>query len=232
MPQRVLSANTFAESFSANQRDRSTTRKNRNVAALSPVVYDDDGHAVQLGFPPSNPSLSAFSRTQGDQRSPCTGSRLSLVAHREEIGGRDLVAQFDSGRVTCVGRALLVKEVEDRFRFVEQFGSCFTDHHAPELIEYPLTHRCHTGGAGRSWLRGLSKLRKRYSIHAAARSLGMVMRKQFGCGKPRTFQPEGKPSRLVQFSELIVVTVLTAFRIEASRGRRAPFDFRRAATAI
>jgi hypothetical protein len=54
------------------------------------------------------------------------------------IGRRDVVARFDGGRVTSDGGGLLLKEVEDRFRFLEQFGSCFTDHRDPELIEHPL----------------------------------------------------------------------------------------------
>jgi transposase len=44
---------------------------------------------------------------------------------------------------------------------------------------------CDTGGARRSWLRGLVDVRKRYPITVAAHNLGRVLRKLFGMGKPR-----------------------------------------------
>lgn len=56
----------------------------------------------------------------------------------QAVGGREVVARFDGGRVTSDGGGLLLKEVEDRFRFVERFARCFTDHRDPELIEHPL----------------------------------------------------------------------------------------------
>jgi hypothetical protein len=50
-----------------------------------------------------------------------------------------------------------------------------------------------TGGSRRSLLRGLAKVRKRFAMAAAARNLGLLMRKMFGFGKPRVLQPEGPP---------------------------------------
>jgi transposase len=61
-----------------------------------------------------------------------------------------------------------------------------------EKVERSFAHLCETGGSRRSWLRGFPKVRKRYTIAAAARNLGLLMRKLFGMGKPRTQQPEGK----------------------------------------
>ena len=57
-----------------------------------------------------------------------------------------------------------------------------------ELVERSFAHICETGRARRSWLRGLEKVNKRYKIVAAARNLGLVMRKLFGIGKPRCLQ--------------------------------------------
>ena len=54
-----------------------------------------------------------------------------------------------------------------------------------ERVERSFAHSCETGGARRSHLRGLNEIRKRYNIHAAARNLGLVMRKLFGVGTPR-----------------------------------------------
>jgi len=47
---------------------------------------------------------------------------------------------------------------------------------------------CETGGARRSWLRGLVDVSKRYLMQVAAHNLGLVMRKLFGVGTPRALQ--------------------------------------------
>ena len=60
-----------------------------------------------------------------------------------------------------------------------------------EKVERSFAHVCETGGSRRSWLRGFDKIRKRYAMAAAARNLGLLMRKLFGIGKPRTQQPDG-----------------------------------------
>lgn len=57
-----------------------------------------------------------------------------------------------------------------------------------ERVERSFAHTCETGGARRSWLRGIGKVFKRYAIHAAARNLGLLMRALFGVGTPRTLQ--------------------------------------------
>ena len=62
-----------------------------------------------------------------------------------------------------------------------------------EVVERSFAHVCETGGGRRSWLKGLVKVTKRYTMAIAARNLGLVMRKRFGIGKPRTLQAGGKP---------------------------------------
>lgn len=57
-----------------------------------------------------------------------------------------------------------------------------------ELVERSFAHVCATGGARRTWLRGLDKINKRYVIQAAAKNLGTVMRRLFGLGTPRSLQ--------------------------------------------
>ena len=57
-----------------------------------------------------------------------------------------------------------------------------------ELVERSFAHVCETGGARRTWLRGLADVNKRYRITAAARNLGVIMRRLFGVGKPRGLQ--------------------------------------------
>ena len=57
-----------------------------------------------------------------------------------------------------------------------------------EKLERSFAHVCETGGARRTWLRGLEKINKRYLIVAAGRNLGLLMLKVFGIGKPRGLQ--------------------------------------------
>jgi len=57
-----------------------------------------------------------------------------------------------------------------------------------ERLERTFAHVCGTGGARRSWLRGLENVQKRYLITLAARNLGLLMRVLFGVGSPRSLQ--------------------------------------------
>ena len=60
-----------------------------------------------------------------------------------------------------------------------------------EYVERSFAHVCETGGGRRTWLRGLEKVSKRYLVQVAAHNLGLLMRKLFRMGKPRTLQPGG-----------------------------------------
>lgn len=57
-----------------------------------------------------------------------------------------------------------------------------------EKTERSFAHICETGGARRTWLRDHEKVRKRYSIAAAAFNLSVMMRKLCGIGTPRGLQ--------------------------------------------
>ena len=54
-----------------------------------------------------------------------------------------------------------------------------------ELVERTFAHVCETGGARRSWIRGLVEVSKRYLMQVAAHNLGVILRKLFGLGTPR-----------------------------------------------
>jgi len=54
-----------------------------------------------------------------------------------------------------------------------------------EVVERTFAHICNTGGARRSWLRGLVNVTKRYLMAAAAHNLGRILRRLFGIGKPK-----------------------------------------------
>jgi transposase len=57
-----------------------------------------------------------------------------------------------------------------------------------EYAERSFAHVCDSGGARRSWLRGLAEVSKRYLMQAAAHNLGVLLRRLFGIGKPRALQ--------------------------------------------
>ena len=54
-----------------------------------------------------------------------------------------------------------------------------------EKVERSFAHVCETGGARRTWLRGVENINKCYQITVAAHNLGRIMLKLFGAGKPR-----------------------------------------------
>jgi transposase len=57
-----------------------------------------------------------------------------------------------------------------------------------EYVERTFAHVCETGGARRSWLRGLLNVSKRYLMQVAGHNLGILMRQLFGVGTPRGLQ--------------------------------------------
>jgi len=57
-----------------------------------------------------------------------------------------------------------------------------------ELTERSFAHVCDTGGARRTWLRGLANVTKRHLAIVAARNLSTIMRVLCGIGSPRSLQ--------------------------------------------
>jgi transposase len=55
-----------------------------------------------------------------------------------------------------------------------------------EKCERSFAHVCETGGGRRSWLRGLVNVTKAHVLRCAAFNLGLLLRKAFGLGKPRS----------------------------------------------
>jgi DDE family transposase len=56
----------------------------------------------------------------------------------QDLGSRAVVARFDGGLVTSDAGGLLLREIEHKFHFIEQFARCFSDHRDPDLIEHTL----------------------------------------------------------------------------------------------
>jgi hypothetical protein len=56
----------------------------------------------------------------------------------QDLGSRSVIGQFNGGNITSDAGALLLREVDARFGFLERFATCFTDHRDPERIEHSL----------------------------------------------------------------------------------------------
>lgn len=74
-----------------------------------------------------------------------------------------------------------------------------------ELVERTFAHMCETGGARRSWLCGIEKVKKRWLVQGTARNLGLVLRKLFGIGTARTLQDAGRLALRVWIACLIIL---------------------------
>jgi hypothetical protein len=79
-----------------------------------------------------------------------------------------------------------------------------------EYVERSFAHVLETGKARRTWLRGLLEVSKRYLIQVAAKNLGVMMRKLFGIGTPRSLQGGPGASSALLWSFLIAL--FTAMR--------------------
>jgi IS5 family transposase len=78
-----------------------------------------------------------------------------------------------------------------------------------EVMERSFAHVCKSGGARRTWLRGLVRINKRYLIQVAAHNLSLVMRKVFGHGKPRALQGlSGALSHVLCLARWLLDTIL------------------------
>ena len=101
-----------------------------------------------------------------------------------------------------------------------------------EHVERSFAHVCETGGARRSWLGGVVDVGKRYLMYAAGHNLGVVMRKLFGVGTPRTLQAEGEADsavllprisllrRLIRACERVVAFMAETSAIDVAEPRR------------
>ena len=58
----------------------------------------------------------------------------------EGVGGRKLVASFDAEHISSDGGAVLLHQVDHRFKLLKKFAACFTDYRDPELIEHEVEH--------------------------------------------------------------------------------------------
>ena len=100
-----------------------------------------------------------------------------------------------------------------------------------ERVERSFAHVCGTGGARRTWLRGIDKVRKRYLISAMSRNLGLVMRSLFEIGTARSLQAASGLAdsfQLALFNIRRVLRCLSTVRFVhlAPQNENTPIDLR------
>ena len=82
-----------------------------------------------------------------------------------------------------------------------------------EAVERSFAHLCTTGGARRTWIRGLVEVGKRYIVSVMAHNLGVILRALIGVGKPREWASmRALLASLRRFWSTIVVLVVDALR--------------------
>jgi transposase len=91
-----------------------------------------------------------------------------------------------------------------------------------ERCERSFAHVCDTGGARRTWLRGVVEVSKRYLMTVAAHNLGRILRKLFGIGKPKALQGARGLAALVQLAIAWLAMLLTLFISNTSPRRFRP----------
>ena len=92
---------------------------------------------------------------------------------------------------------------ENRRRVGREQGKALQRRRA-EVVERSFAHICATGGARRTWIRGLVEVGKRYLVNVMAHNLGVILRKLIGVGKPREW---ASMRALLHLSERFCATI-------------------------
>jgi transposase len=99
-----------------------------------------------------------------------------------------------------------------------------------ERVERSFAHVCETGGARRSWIRGLPEVTKRYLMQVAGHNLGVIMRNLFGVGSPRALQGLSSVSatlfRALRLAQMAVTHLVKASYQVIARSRPIPLQQR------
>src|SRR3989475_12644357 len=77
----------------------------------------------------------------------CRAAQLTF----QELGGRQVVARFDGGRITSDAGVLLLREGAERSGLLRRFAQCFTDYRAAELIEHTVDELVAQRVLGLAW---------------------------------------------------------------------------------
>jgi hypothetical protein len=97
-----------------------------------------------------------------------------------------------------------------------------------ERVERSFAHVCETGGARRTWIRGIKEVKKRYVISAMVHNIGRVMRALFGMGTPRGLQKAA--AALAEFLCALHIALIATRRAQRLIWRRMTTFRRQPAT--
>jgi len=112
----------------------------------------------------------------------------AVLEAMEEQHVQTLIAEPERGRRDWQGRRAERDRVyANRHRWRSERGQRLGKLRS-ELVERSFTHMYDTGGMRRTHLRGRENILKRLLVHALAFNLALLVRKQYGIGKPRTLQ--------------------------------------------
>lgn len=90
-----------------------------------------------------------------------------------------------------------------------------------ERVERSFAHVCETGGARRTWIRGIEEVNKRYVISTMAHNLGRLMRELFGMGTPRGLQKGAAAlAALLYALYLALIAIYGVLRLRWSQGKQ------------
>ncbi len=67
-------------------------------------------------------------------KTECTPDQLEFHG----LGRRDVIGEFNGGKISSDGGGVLLREVEKRTHILKRLSQCFVDHRDPELIEHPV----------------------------------------------------------------------------------------------
>jgi transposase len=111
-----------------------------------------------------------------------------VLKQLHQLGMRSYLPEPDRGQRNWDGKAVEQKRVYDNRRRVKGNRGKRLQKLRGELTERSFAHVYETGAMRRVHLRGRENILKRIVVHVGGFNLGLVMRKQFGAGKPRQLQ--------------------------------------------
>lgn len=106
----------------------------------------------------------------------------------ESMGMRSYISEPDRGRRKWCGKEDAQHAVYANRRRIKGKRGRDLMRMRGERVERPFAHMLETGGMRRVHLRYRENIEKRYLVHAAGLNLGILMRKLFGVGTPRSLQ--------------------------------------------
>jgi transposase len=111
-----------------------------------------------------------------------------VLVDLNQAGVRTYVPEPERGKRDWDGKLLEKKRVEANRRRTQSERGKALQKLRSEHVERSFAHMYETGGMRRVHLRGRKNILKRLLFHAVAFNLALLVRKQYGIGKPRTLQ--------------------------------------------